>query len=121
MPHTCEKVDNSTALVNVGRELASGRLNTVNELRELCHMLEDEGIANMILDFSNVKLCPSVVLGNIIVLAKRLKEKNGKVIIASPSPHVEKAARIVGITKTIKILQTLDEALKEIKGPGGIA
>jgi len=114
MAHSYEKVGKTTGLIKVGRELSSGRRNAVSELRDLCSEVEDQGIINMVLDFSKVKLCPSVVFGNIIVLAKRLREKDGRVSIACPSPNVAKAARIIGLTNTVEMYDTVEEAVKDL-------
>jgi len=112
MAHEYAKIDDSTAVVTVGRELSSGGRNTVNELRDLCRRLAEEGKKRIILDFSDVKVCPSVVLGNIIVLDKRLKENGGGVALAAPAAHVAKAARIVGLNRTIPSFDSVDDAVK---------
>jgi len=115
MAHSYEKIGKGTGLIKVGRELSSGRRNAVNELRDICIEVEKQGVVDMVLDFSKVKVCPSVVFGNIIVLAKRLKEKGGRVTIASPSTHVAKAAKITGLTNIVAIADNVEEAMKELK------
>ncbi|MBW1698295.1 MAG: STAS domain-containing protein [Deltaproteobacteria bacterium] len=119
MSHEYQIIDDSTALVTAGRELSGGKSTIINELRDLCRRLSEEGKNRIIFDFSRVKLCPSMVFGNIIVLNKRLKEKDGGVAIAAPSSHTAKAARITGLTKGISIFDSVEEAIKAIKKTGG--
>jgi len=115
MGHSYEKIGNRTGLIKVGRELSSGRRSAISELKELCGRAEDGGVVNMILDFSEVRVCPSIVLGSIIVLAKRLGEKEGRVRIACPSPHVARAAQITGLTKAVEICGSVEDAVKDIE------
>ena len=119
MAHEYAKIGDSTAVVTVGRELSGGGRNTVNELRDLCRRLAEEGRNRIILDFSRVRLCPSMAFGNIIILDKRLKEKDGGVAIAAPSSHVAKAARITGLTRSISSFDSVDEAVKGMERTGG--
>ncbi|MBW1722616.1 MAG: STAS domain-containing protein [Deltaproteobacteria bacterium] len=118
MAHVYEKLKDSLALVKVGRELSSGRRSAVNELRDLCCSLEKQGINKFVLEFSNVRLCPSVVFGNLIVLAKRLRERKGGVAIAAPSPQVSKAARITGLEKCVPSFDSVDEAIRVMEKKG---
>lgn len=110
MAHKSKKINDDVAVVYVGKELSDGRRVAINELRDLCKSLADEGFKHLILDFSRVKHCLSIVYGNIIVLAKRLQEVGGSVAITSASPHIEKALRITGLSKNIFIYPTVETA-----------
>ncbi len=115
MPHEPRSVSDSLAVVEVASELGNGRREIVNELRDLCKELADKDVKNIILDFSQVSMCPSMVFGNIVVLAKRLKESQGRVALAAAKPHLAKTIRITGLTKSVDVFDSTEEAIAELE------
>jgi len=113
MPHSVRKYNDKIAIVEVGAELNRGGREVANELRDACNRMEEEGCTMLVMDFTNIKLCPSIVFGNLLVLAKRLALKSGRVFVANPSESVEKAARITGLTSTVTLSKDLETALAE--------
>jgi anti-anti-sigma factor len=112
MNYQVEQKTSLLAVIDIGEELSHGRRESANELRDLCKSLEDEGTLTFVLDFKKVKLCPSIVFGNLLVLGKHISEKGGRIYLANPSEHVEKAAKITGLTTTITLVHSVDEALE---------
>jgi anti-anti-sigma factor len=114
--HDWKKVTESLAVVTPAGDLAGGGRETVNALRDLCKTLEDEGVRDMVLNLGAVSVCPSIVLGNLIVLAKRLREKNGHVALVEMRPHVAKSVRITGVERSVLVYEKAEDALRDLNG-----
>ncbi len=109
MAHQLTELNEKNDLITVSRELESGNRESVNRLRDLCKKQIALG-KNIILDFENVDICPSIVWGNLIVVAKVAKENDLKVVICNLQPTVYKAAKIIGMTKYVFMVETLAKA-----------
>ena len=116
MLHTVIKHNDKIAVIKAAAELNRGGREVANELRDTCNKLEEEGFTQLVLDFELIKLCPSIVFGNLLVLAKRMAQKQGRVLIANPSETVEKAARITGLTTAITMCKDVPTAIAEVGG-----
>ena len=114
MPHEAEVINEKLAVVKVSRELESGRRESVNRLRDLCREQVEKNM-NLIIDFGNVNICPSLVWGNLLVLAKRCRGTGCKIALCSLRPTLDKAIRIIGITRYMEIFPSKDEALNALK------
>lgn len=118
MAHEFEKLSGSAAVVRIGQELSLGKRETVNELRDLCKALEEQGLRDIVLDFAQVTVCPSVVFGNILVLARRLGERQGGVGLVNLCPLVAKSVQITGLTRSVRLYASMAEAAADLKeGP----
>lgn len=115
MAHEYEKLTEAAAVVRIGQDLSMGKRETVNELRDLCKLLEEQGLRDIILDFAHVTVCPSVVFGNILVLAKRLGEKQGFVGLVNLCPLVAKSVQITGLTRSVRLFSSIAEASAMLK------
>ncbi len=112
MVHIAEKLTDTVTLIHVSPELSTGKRIVVNKLRDLCKEQVADGTRHIILDFSKVKQCPSIVYGNLVVLAKKLQSVNGTVAIAAAFPHIEKAINITGLSKSIHLYIDVEMAKK---------
>ena len=119
MPHEIRIVEEgSLMLVTVSRELEGGSRETVNRLRDLCRREIGPGVS-LVVDFSGINICPSMVWGNLIVQAKRMREDDGAVAICGLRPTVAKAVQIIGMGKYVEICKDSDEAVLRLRGEGG--
>ncbi len=118
MPHEIETINNGLALVLVSRELESGNRETVNRLRGLCREQVEKKDMDLLIDFSNVNICPSLVWGNLLVLAKRSKEIGRRIALCCLRPTLDKAARIIGMAKYVEVYADKDEAVKALSREG---
>ena len=114
MPHETVIIYDDLAVVMVSRELESGNRETVNRLRDLCRKQVDKN-TNLIIDFSNVNVCPSLVWGNLLVLAKRATKNGQKIALCCLRPTVEKAVQIIGLAKYMDIFSERNEAVKAMQ------
>jgi len=115
MSHTAETINATTTVVRIAPEISTGKLDTVNELRDLCRELENQGMLHIVMDFSKVQHCPSVVFGNILVGEKRLLAKQGGFCLACFTPYVAKTARIIGVDQDVATFETVEQALQALK------
>ena len=115
MPHETEILNKGLAVVKVSRELESGMRDTVNRLRDVCRKQIENGM-DLIVDFDNVNICPSLVWGNLLVLAKRSRENERKIVLCCLRPTLQKSVRIIGLNKYMKVFLNRDEAVKALNG-----
>lgn len=115
MSHTFEVIDKKTAVVRVAPEISTGKMDTVNGLRDLCRELEMKGVVHLVMDFSDVQHCPSVVFGNILVGQKRLAAAGGGILLTGFSPYVAKTARIIGMNRDVNSFENVESALDSLK------
>ena len=116
MPHNVSEQADNFVVLSIGEELNQRRRETANEIRDMCKALEAEGVVHFILDFKEIKLCPSIVFGNLLVLGKQLNAKGGKVFLANPSSHIEKVARITGLNNAVTMVHTVEESKEILRG-----
>ncbi|HHL73011.1 MAG TPA: anti-sigma factor antagonist [Bacteroidetes bacterium] len=112
MVHIAEKLNDTVTLINVSPEISTGKRIVINKLRDLCKEEVANGARHIILDFSKVRQCPSIVYGNLVVLAKKLQTVQGTVAIAGAFPHIEKAIKITGLSKSIHLYIDVEMAKK---------
>lgn len=113
MPHEIDTINKGFAVLIVSRELESGSRETVNRLRDLCREQVEKDM-DLIIDFSNVNICPSLVWGNLLVLAKRSRGNGHRIALCCLRPTLEKMARIIGMAKYVEVFSGKDEAVKAL-------
>ncbi|MBW2091439.1 MAG: HEAT repeat domain-containing protein [Deltaproteobacteria bacterium] len=114
MAHKAKIIDDDLAVITVSRELENSDRDTVNRLRDLCREQIDES-RNLIIDFSGVNICPSMVWGNLIVLAKRARESGCRITLCCLRPTLEKSVRIIGMGKYVDVCSNVGEAEKTLR------
>ncbi|MBN1916571.1 MAG: STAS domain-containing protein [Verrucomicrobia bacterium] len=113
--HAVKKTDN-VAVVTVDPALSVGDKEQIESLKQLCADLQADGYTRLVLDMSEVGHAPSLVLGNIIVLHKRIKMREGEVVILNPSPVLK---RILSVTKMDQILRIYEDEAQAIRALAG--
>jgi len=104
------------ACENLGETLVvslKGQLNSVNATAtesELVGQL-DRGVNKIALDFSLLDYISSAGLRVVLVLAKRLKQVGGKLVLFGLQPNVREVFDISGFLAILNVSQTRDEAL----------
>jgi len=93
-----------------------GRLDasTSNELEARLIGCIDKGEKKFILDFANLDYISSSGLRVLLMGAKRLRGSGGKIVIASPQPHVKDVFDIAGFTAIFPIYGSRAEAAKAL-------
>lgn len=104
------------ACENLGETLVvslKGQLNSANSAAtesELINQLE-RGASKIALDFSLLDYISSAGLRVVLVLAKRLKQAGGKLVLFGLQPNVREVFDISGFLAILNVSTTRDEAL----------
>lgn len=102
------------AVVTLDPALAQGDKDELGALKQLCTDLQDEGCAHIVLDMAEVEHAPSLVLGSIIVLQKRIRSQDGELAIVRPTERLKRILEITKMNKIIHIYTTEDEAVEAL-------
>ena len=103
-----EKTPDGVAVIEVAGELD---LYTAPRLKEALLGAMDEGVLNIVVDMSGVHFIDSSALGVLIGGVKRLKPKEGKLVLVSVDENVNWIFQITGLNSVFDIFQTREEAL----------
>ena len=105
-----------------------GRCLTLRLLGELDHAAAQEvmpGIEDAVeeylprrcvLDLSGLSFMDSSGIGVIVGRYKKIKMKNGEVLVVCNTPRVDKLLSASGLKKLLSVNKTLSSALKKVKG-----
>lgn len=99
----------TASLVDVEGEvdvLTSPRLKTI--LAEVV----DSGATTVVINLNGVQYMDSTGLGVIVSAMKRIREKDGTIVLTGLSPHLLKIFEITGLRKVFDVYQTESDALK---------
>ncbi|GHV11874.1 hypothetical protein AGMMS49938_03350 [Fibrobacterales bacterium] len=88
--------------------------NAQDTIKYVQNMTEQQGLVNLVADFSRLRYINSTGLGAILRISKLLLSKKGSFKIASPNENVFEVIEIVGANRLLSIYQTLDEAIDSL-------
>ncbi|MBE7043588.1 MAG: STAS domain-containing protein [Ruminococcaceae bacterium] len=83
--------------------------------RKLDREITGCSVKHLIFDFSDLSFMDSSGLGVIIGRYKKIKEKNGKVLLVCNKAHVDKLLSVSGLKKLLGVNKTVEGAMKQIK------
>lgn len=91
----------------------TGRMDAVSspEFEKELGRLIDEGNINFVIDLTELDYISSSGLRSVLVTAKRLKGKNGKIFLASLQAVVKEVFEISGFSTIIPIYESVEEAI----------
>ena len=116
--YSVRKIDD-TSIIDLDSSIEKGAKENIDALKEQCRKLQEEGIRNIILNMRQVENAPSIVLGTIIVLQKRLRSAEGEIAILSPTDRLRRILEITKMDKIIGVYGTEEEALEAVGAAGG--
>jgi len=84
---------------------AAGELdvNTAPELREQLARLAADDVRRVVVDLTDVSFVDSTALSVLVSALKRLRQADGDLELASPSPSVRRVFEITGLTRLFTI------------------
>jgi stage II sporulation protein AA (anti-sigma F factor antagonist) len=115
--YSVKKIDD-TAIISLGSSVERGSKEDIDALKSQCRELQNEGVRNIILNMQEVENAPSIVLGTIIVLQKRMKASEGEVAILNPTNRLTRILEITKMDKIIGVFNSEEEALSSVKAEG---
>ncbi len=103
-----EKTPDGVAVIEVDGELD---LYTAPRLKEALLTAVEDGTLRIVIDMSGVHFIDSSALGVLIGGVKRLKPRDGKLVLVSVDENVNWIFQITGLNSVFDIFQTREEAL----------
>lgn len=88
---------------------------TAPQLKQQMISLLESGATEMIVDLTKVDYLDSTALGVLIGGLKRMRERDGNMVLICPSPRIRRVFEITGLDKIFDIYNTEDEA-REVMG-----
>lgn len=97
---------------NINIVAATGKIdsNTSGKFEEAVVKLIDEGALHLIINFENLDYISSAGLRILLLGLKKLKGKDGKIILCALKPHIKEVFEIAGFNSIFTIVETLEEA-----------
>ncbi|MCC7208439.1 MAG: STAS domain-containing protein [Anaerolineae bacterium] len=91
----------------------NGRVDSTNagKLGEALNEQIDAGRNQIVLDLSSVEYISSAGLREMVAAAKRVRNSNGDLRIASPSPRVKEVLDLAGLNMVFQVFATQVEAV----------
>ena len=90
-----------------------GQLNSTNAVATEAQVLTlvDAGARHLLLDFSALEYISSAGLRMVLVIAKRLKQDGGKLVLCSMQPAIREVFDVSGFLAILNVTATRSEAL----------
>jgi len=90
----------------------AGRLDSSNAAESESKLLaaQDGGEAKMAVDFSKLDYISSAGLRVILLLAKKARQGNGKLVLFGMQPQIRDVFEISGFLQILKVVETKEEA-----------
>jgi anti-sigma B factor antagonist len=89
-------------------------LHNEAELREAVRPLVDEDGSSVIVDLCDASFVDSTVLGVLVGLAKRLRARDGRLIVVSADPRFQKLLEITGLLPILHLERSLAKAVESV-------
>lgn len=105
------KKENNALVVTVSERIDSV---TAPDLGKKLNELIEQGSITFVLDFSNLDYISSAGLRTILVTAKNLESKGGKILIASLNSILKELFEISGFATLFKIFDSTEDALADL-------
>ncbi len=97
------------AVVDIDGEID---VSTSPKVKEILNDLIDHDRTNLIVNMEKVRYIDSTGLVAFISALKRVRERNGKIIMICTNPHILKIFNITGLINVFEVFQTQEEAMR---------
>ena len=108
------KKHGDVAIVTVDAALSAGDREQIEALKQVCMDLQAQGSVHIVLDMSELEHAPSLVLGSIIVLQKRIRTCDGELAILRPTERLQRILEITQMDALIRIYTDEEEAIRAL-------
>jgi anti-anti-sigma factor len=121
-PVTSCSLEEAVEIIEIGKEKDTkvislkGRMDAISSpaFEEKTSEWVNEGESSFLIDMGELNYMSSAGLRSILLLAKALKSKDGKVICAAPKDEVKEILRISGFSSMIPTYESVQAALEHI-------
>lgn len=92
---------------------------TAPRLKQQMISLLDGGATNLVVDLTGVEYLDSTALGVLIGGLKRMRERDGDVVLVCPGARIRRVFEITGLDKIFGIYENEDDAWKALRKETG--
>ena len=78
-------------------------------------LIQDQGICNMVVDFSDVSFFSSQMLGLLVDIWRRIKDKGGALSISGINPQLTRVFRITHLDKLFDFHENAEAAVSALR------
>ena len=87
---------------------------TAPQLKQQMISLLESGAKELVVDLSKVDYLDSTALGVLIGGLKRMRERDGNMVLVCPSPRIRRVFEITGLDKIFDIFNSSEDALESM-------
>ena len=107
--------DNGVFVVSF-KQASIGGIGEVEKIAEtLRGLIQDEDVCNMVVDFSNVSFFSSQMLGLLVDIWRRIKDRGGTLLISGINPQLTRVFRITHLDKLFDFHENTVAALSALR------
>jgi anti-anti-sigma factor len=106
-----ERKVGDVCIVAINGKLDSG---TSDSLAQRLHHMIDGGERRLVIDGEKLNYISSTGLRVLLIVAKRLKAVDGKIVLSSLKPHIHEVFEIAGFNSIFPIYGNTDQASQQI-------
>ena len=93
-----------------------GSIGEVEKISEaLRGLIQDQDVCNMVIDFSNVSFFSSQMLGLLVDIWRRTKDRGGRLLISGINPQLTRVFRITHLDKLFDFHETIEAATSALR------
>ena len=108
------KEENGVFVVSF-KQASIGGIGEVEKIAEtLRELIKDQDVCNMVVDFSTVSFFSSQMLGLLVDIWRRIKDKGGALLISGINPQLTRVFRITHLDKLFDFHETTEAAVSSL-------
>jgi anti-sigma B factor antagonist len=97
------------------KQASIGGIGEVEEIAvTLRELIKDQNICNMVVDFSTVSFFSSQMLGLLVDIWRRIKDKGGALLISGINPQLTRVFRITHLDKLFDFHENTEAAISAL-------
>ena len=97
------------------KQASIGGIGEVEKIAEtLRELIKDQNVCNMVVDFSTVSFFSSQMLGLLVDIWRRTKDKGGTLLISGINPQLTRVFRITHLDKLFDFHETTEAAVSAL-------
>ena len=107
--------DNGVFVVSF-KQASIGGIGEVEKIAEtLRELIKDQDVCNMVVDFSTVSFFSSQMLGLLVDIWRRIKDRGGKLLISGINPQLTRVFRITHLDKLFDFYENPEAAVSALR------
>jgi anti-sigma B factor antagonist len=83
---------------------------------ELLRLTFEDGVTDLVIDLRDVEFMDSTGVGAIAASYRHLRDRDGRLALAGPTPSIAKVCDISGLARVLPMARTVEEAVAGLRG-----